>query len=98
MVRVVGLEPTHTCVREILSLVRLPFRHTRAPVLVAWQDRSVNRPTGVRRPPRVALKRRSGQEYLVFSAEVLVQLWLTFRHAGVSAPMLVGNRCRASTA
>jgi hypothetical protein len=30
MVRVVGLEPTHTCVREILSLVRLPFRHTRA--------------------------------------------------------------------
>lgn len=22
-----GLEPSHTCVRQILSLLRLPFRH-----------------------------------------------------------------------
>ena len=26
--QVVGLEPTRSCPRKILSLVRLPFRHT----------------------------------------------------------------------
>jgi hypothetical protein len=46
MVRVVGLEPTHTCVREILSLVRLPFRHTRA--WAFWHGNTVpsNRSSG----------------------------------------------------
>ena len=28
LVHVVGLEPTRICIRQILSLVRLPFRHT----------------------------------------------------------------------
>ena len=33
LVRVVGLEPTRCCQQEILSLPRLPFRHTRIIVL-----------------------------------------------------------------
>ncbi len=30
MMRMVGLEPTRCCHRQILSLLRLPFRHIRA--------------------------------------------------------------------
>ena len=33
VVRAVGLEPTRGCPRQILSLLRLPFRHARKP---AW--------------------------------------------------------------
>ena len=34
LVRVVGLEPTRSCLLRILSPVRLPFRHTRATTLL----------------------------------------------------------------
>ena len=38
LVRVVGLEPTRACARQILSLLRLPFRHTRAaPPVYLWR-------------------------------------------------------------
>ena len=39
ILREVGLEPTRPCGQQILSLPRLPFRHTRLQVVILWAAR-----------------------------------------------------------